>query len=88
MKIKHLIIATVIFTLSTGVVSANVDKEFKNDPTATEQNLQIESWMLNPSHLESLATETALPVENWMTNLNYLKIETENPLHIEAWMLK
>lgn len=66
--------------------------------TATEEALDIESWMMNESNFSTLPiieteSESAMEIENWMTNESVfnansasLEIEQEEALELESWM--
>lgn len=66
--------------------------------TATEEVLNLESWMMNESNFLVMAfieteSESAMEIESWMTNESVfntnsasMEIEQEEGLELESWM--
>lgn len=97
-RVPETTLAMVNNTTGTSRVADNAKTYSAFTETATEEALDVESWMMNESNFATMPRilterESALEIESWMTNESVfntnssgLETEQEEALGLESWM--
>ena len=82
-------IAILVLAVSVATTAATVNQKVTPQVAeAQEEQIELETWMGDPSYLDDVVLEEEIELEDWMTDPNYLSdvIDEEEEIVLEDWM--